>query len=327
MKKKEFSFIDLFAGIGGFRAAFDSMKHVKMNCVFSSEIDLECKKIYFDNFGDMPEGDITRIPDNSVPKHDILCAGFPCQAFSISGNRKGFKDERGSLFFEIVRIARHHQPPILFLENVANLLKIDKGKTINQVVQALDNSNYDVFYDVLNASEYGIPQSRKRLYIVCFRKDLKVRSFEFPEPTNEKILLESVLLPEYDTSHLRIDRTDIQIDEKRLNELSSGLYSKSYLQPIRVGQVNKGGQGERIYHPKGHAITLSAYGGGVGAKTGLYYINGNVRKLHPIECKKLMGFPSGFLIHSNPNVAYKQFGNAIIVRMVYLILERVLKHV
>lgn len=312
-------FIDLFSGIGGFRIALESLG---FKCVFSSDIDKEARKVYKNNFGENPEGDITKIPNSEIPSHDILCAGFPCQPFSISGKRLGFEDIRGTLFYDIARIAKYSRPKFLFLENVANFVKHDEGKTLKTILEILDSINYSVYYDVLNASLFGVPQSRKRVYFLCIRKDLNFKSYFFPKPTLENISLKNIILEDKYTKNLIIERNDIYFD-KNSNKLMNS--NNSTLKPVRIGYVNKGGQGERIYSERGHAITLSAYGGGVGAKTGLYYINGVVRKLHLEECKRVMSFPENFRIHESANQAYKQFGNSVVVKMIKIIFEKLLK--
>src|SRR5690606_22293559 len=139
-------------------------------------------KVYEKNFGIKPFGDITKIKESDIPKHDILCAGFPCQAFSISGKQKGFEDTRGTLFFDIARITKFHKHKVLFLENVKNLIKHDKGNTIKTIIRTLSELVYTVHYEILNAGNYGLPQNRERIYIVCFRNDLNIKEFHFPEP-------------------------------------------------------------------------------------------------------------------------------------------------
>lgn len=308
--KDDIKFIDLFAGIGGFRFALESFG---AKCVFSSEIDKFAKKTYEVNHGEMPSGDITKINSEDIPEHDILCGGFPCQPFSISGKQKGFEDSRGTMFFEIARIIKDHMPRVLFLENVANLAKHSDGETIAQMEEMLHELGYTVFHQTLNASDYGVPQSRKRLYIIGFRNDLNVEKFEFPSPTNEDIALEDILLDDHETDKYVINREDIVLKdvvvEHRLNK------------PIRIGTINKGGQGERIYSTKGHAITLSAEGGGPGAKTGVYLVNGRVRKLAPEECRRVQGFPNGFIIPVSDAQAWKQFGNSVAIPVLKNILK------
>src|SRR3989338_1953992 len=209
-------FIDLFAGIGGFRIALERQG---AECVFSSEWDKYAQITYNENFGEIPAGDITKINEVDIPKHDVLCAGFPCQAFSVSGKRRGFEDTRGTLFFDIARIAKFHKPKVLFLENVKNFAKHDNGKTLETVVKVLDDLGYYVFYEVLNASQYGAPTYRERIYFVCFRKDLDFTSktlsgkpnFNFPQPSMEKIYLKDVLDLSSEFPDLEIKRDDIKI--------------------------------------------------------------------------------------------------------------------
>ena len=279
----KYKFIDLFAGLGGFRLAFESFG---AKCVFSSEWDKYAQEVYKMNFNDTPNGDITEVQEKDIPEHDFLCGGFPCQAFSISGNRKGFEDTRGTLFFDIVRIVKHHKPKVLFLENVKNLIKHDAGNTLNVIKRRLDDVGYNVFYSVLNASYFGVPQKRERIYILGFRKDLKINEFSFPQQLNIPIKLKDMLLAENKVKDCFIFRNDIKI--KKGISIQKDIFGNYPLKPVRVGIVNKGGQGERIYHENSHAITLSAYGGGVGAKTGLYLVNDKIRKLAPRECARAM---------------------------------------
>jgi DNA (cytosine-5)-methyltransferase 1 len=299
------TFIDLFAGIGGFRVALEKQG---LTCAFSSEIDEEASRVYYNNFKEKPYGDITTINEKDIPSHDILCAGFPCQSFSISGNHTGFKDNRGLLFYDIVRIAAYHKPPLLLLENVRNILTIDKGNVLRTIRKELEGIGYTVYYSLLNASYYGIPQSRSRVYFTCLRKGTGLK-FQEPPRTYEPIFLRDVL-DKSTERHLIIQRDDIHIEKKNEPEPKAA--------PIRVGYVNKGGQGERIYHPNGHSITLSADGGGIGAKTGLYLIDGNIRRLSLSEGKRVMGFPDSHYV-SESRFGYKQLGNAVIPKMVSLI--------
>ncbi len=315
---RKISFIDLFCGIGGFRSALAS---VRAECVFSSDMDPHVQEIYQMNWGEKPKGDITQIDAGDIPEHDLLCAGFPCQSFSISGNRGGFSDARGTMLYEILRIVRHHNPGILLLENVKNYLTHDNGRTLKKTIQLLADSGYRVFYSLLNSSRYGVPQKRERVYFVCFREDLGVSDFQFPEPTDEDVAVEDILLPSEDPrlSELVIKRSDLVLKKEfpvgRANRL------------LRIGMVGKGGQGERVYSPKGHAITLSAFGGGIGAKTGMYLIDNQIRRLHPEECRSLMGFPKGFKLHERRNVCYKQFGNSVTVPVVSKIFSTIIRSI
>ena len=306
-------FIDLFAGIGGFRIALE--KH-GAKCVFTSEWDKSAQITYKENFGETPHGDITKINEADIPKHNILCAGFPCQAFSISGKQKGFKDARGTLFFDIARIAKHHQPKVLFLENVKNLAKHYHGNTLKIILRILDEIGYDAYCQVLMASHYGVPQARERIYIVAFRKYLGVSYFYFPKPTYKKIYVKNILEDDAKTEDCIVDRKDIKFWKRD---------ETPQLKPIQIGQINNGGQGERIYSINGHAITLSAYGGGAAGKTGAYLVNGKIRRLSPRECARVQGFPENFKIPVSKSQAYKQFGNSVAVPVVESVFLQILK--
>lgn len=318
--KKKIKFIDLFAGIGGFHLA---LSKINGECVFASEWDKDCQKVYEKNFGLKPHGDITKINEKDIPQHEILCAGFPCQAFSISGKRLGFKDTRGTLFFDVARIIKHHNPKIVLLENVKNFLTHDNGNTINVVKKTLEELNYNVFYKVLNSSNYGVPQKRERIYIVAFNQKLKIKNFQFPSNQNIFVSLESCLLPDNLTKDLVLKRKDVNL--KKNLDISKDIFGNYPQKPIRLGHVNKGGQGERIYSPKGHAVSLTAYGGGIGSKTGLYLINKKLRKLSPRECARITGFPDSFHLSENKNHSYKQFGNSVVVNVLDFIINEIIK--
>lgn len=308
------TFIDLFAGIGGFRFALESMG---AEAVFASEWDKFAAKTYQANFGELPSGDITKIKSHDIPAHDILTGGFPCQPFSVSGKQLGFEDTRGTLFFDIARIIKYHKPKIVFLENVANLRQHQDGVTIARMKKVLEGIGYDVNYKVINASEFGVPQSRKRLYFVAFRKDLGITDFKYPEPTLEDIVLADILESKAKTKQYVISSPKIVIaDTKKIPRT---------LAPVRIGTINKGSQGDRIYSANGHAITLSAQGGGSASKTGAYLVNGVVRKLSPEECRRVQGFPDSFLFPegvSNSQL-WKQFGNSVSVPVLVKILESI----
>lgn len=306
IEKKYFNgwkFIDLFAGLGGFRLALESLG---AECVYSNEWDASVQQVYYENFGDIPEGDITKVDEKTIPDHDILCAGFPCQAFSISGKQRGFEDSRGTLFFDVARIVKEKKPKIVFMENVKNFATHDGGKTLEVVKGTMEELGYVFHQRVLNSVDYGIPQKRERIYMVCFRKDLFVKNFIFPKTLKLTKHVEDYLLKDLSlTEHLYVNRVDTYY-----NDLKDDIYSNK---SIRLGIVNKGGQGERIYSTKGIAITFSAYGGGVFAKTGGYLVNGKPRRLHPRECARLMGYPDSYKISPKPNQAYQQFGNSVVI--------------
>lgn len=298
---KNYTFIDLFAGIGGFHMALSSLG---AKCIFASEWNKESQEVYQKNFNMLPQGDITKINENDIPDHDILCAGFPCQAFSISGKQLGFADTRGTLFFDVARIVKAKKPKIILLENVKNFEKHDNGNTLKVVVKTLEELNYNVFYKVLNSADFNVPQKRERIYFVCFRKDLRINDFKFPEPVKLEKHLIDILEPVSKTEKKFINRNDIVI-----NKADDKFDNK----PIRLGQIALGRQGERIYSTKGTAITLSAFGGGIFARTGGYLINDKVRRLTPRECARVMGFPDNFKIAESDNIAYQQFGNSVVI--------------
>ena len=316
---ENYTYIDLFAGIGGFHLALSSFGS---KCVFASEWDKYAAETYQQNFNLKPNGDITKINESEIPKHDILCGGFPCQAFSVSGKQKGFEDIRGTLFFDIARIVKEHSPKVLFLENVKNLAKHDEGKTLKTIIKTLEELNYTVFTKIFNASNFGLPQNRERVYIVAFNEKIDSRNFQFPKPSNESVCLQDILEDKPQNAKV-IDRTDIEI-YKNYTQTNS-LFGEIQLlnKPIQIGKVNKGGQGERIYHPLGHAITLSAYGGGIGSKTGLYLINGQIRKLSPRECARIQGFPDSFILNKIDSQSYKQFGNSVSVNVLQKIASEI----
>ena len=317
---KNIKYIDLFAGIGGFHQAMSSFG---AECVFVSEWDKKCQDVYRKNYNMDVYGDITKIDEKDIPPHDVICAGFPCQAFSVSGKQLGFQDTRGTLFFDVARIAKHHKPKVLLLENVKNFAKHDSGNTLKVVESTLQNLGYSVYHKVLNASNFGVPQKRERVYIVAFRGDLNIDNFQFPITYGEPTKLKDCLLGSKEVLDCIVTRDDVVLKNNvKIEKDEFGNFSQK---SIRLGIVNKGGQGERIYSPLGHAITLSAYGGGAGAKTGLYLIDGVIRKLAPRECARITGFPDSFTVDPNKNSAYKQFGNSVVVNVLKSIIENIIK--
>lgn len=307
-----YRFIDLFAGIGGFRIALESFG---AKCVYSNEYDKYAKETYQMNFGEIPDDDIRYVDEKDIPDHDILCAGFPCQPFSVSGKQLGFCDKRGTLFFDVARIIREKRPMVVLLENVKNFATHDGGKTLDIVKNTIIDLGYSFQYSILNPVDYGIPQKRERIYMVCFRNDIARKKFTFPKPFKLNRFVEDFLLDDDEVKDLIINREDLVLNEKANLNFNS-------VSTIRVGTVGKGGQGERIYSPKGIAITLSAYGGGIFSKTGGYLINNKTRKLHPRECARIMGFPDNFKLNSNTSQAYKQLGNSVVIDVLqYIIMQ------
>lgn len=307
------TFVDLFAGLGGFRLALESFGG---KCVFSSDFDKNVAEVYEKNFGEKPAGDITKIDATDIPKHDILCAGFPCQPFSISGKQAGFEDTRGTLFFDVARIAKHHKPKLIFLENVRNFEVHDNGKTLATVKTTLQDLGYTVQYRVLNASYYGVPHARKRLYILAFRNDINSGKFQFPKIPAGNITVADIL--EKSNEELRLN-----VDYELLPnyEIIAATKQKA---PIKIGQIGLGRQGERIYHIAGHSITLASSGGGLGGKTGIYLIDDHIRTLSSRESARLCGFPEWYQPHERLSMSRKQFGNTVVINVLQHILTGLL---
>lgn len=293
-------FVDLFCGIGGFRLALERLGWA---CVFSSDVYHPARETYRAAFGETPAGDVREVPAGEVPDHDVLCAGFPCQPFSVSGLRRGLEDTRGTLFYEIARIAKAKSPEVLFLENVPHLERHDGGKTFATMVGVLERMGYRVDHRVLDASRFGVPQSRRRLFIVATRGG---DGFEFPAGGSKLVTVGDVMGDPRgeELSKVVIDRDDIAIRP------GAGGHARSR-RPIRVGRINKGGQGERIYSPSGTAITLSAHGGGAAAKTGAYLVGGVVRKLTVEEALLAQGFPGDHPLVGSESQKYTLVGNSV----------------
>jgi len=302
-----FKFIDLFAGIGGFRIAFQELNG---KCVFSSEWNKYAKKTYDANFGEVPFGDITKIDETKIPDHDILVGGFPCQPFSIAGVSKknslgkkhGFLDEtQGTLFFDIARIVKAKRPKALLLENVKNLASHDKGKTFTIITKTLRNLGYIVFSKVLDAKHY-VPQHRERIFIVAFNEDYFHQSivFEHPEPPEKEQKIKTILEKSVDNKYT----------------LTDNLWN--YLQEYAKKHYEKGnGFGFGLIDPEGISRTLSARYFKDGSEVLIPQGKGiNPRRLTPEECKRLMGFPRQFKIKDigvSDTQLYKQFGNSVVV--------------
>ncbi len=320
-----FKFIDLFAGIGGFRVA---MQNLGGKCVFTSEWDKEAKRTYKANFGEVPFGDITKpyIKDYIPVGFDLLCAGFPCQAFSIAGKRGGFDDTRGTLFFDVAEIIKKHQPKAIFLENVKGLRSHDSGKTLETILNVLRN---DLGYfipepQIINAKEFGVPQNRERIYIVGFHKDTNISEFTYPQPTGRKVRF---------------------ADVKEENVVPTKYYlSNQYLQTLvnhKARHEGKGnGFGYEIIDDSGIANAIVV--GGMGRERNLVldhriidytpttHIKGTVnregiRKMTPREWARLQGFPDKYIIPVADASAYKQFGNSVAIPAIQATANKILE--
>jgi DNA (cytosine-5)-methyltransferase 1 len=293
----EFTYIDLFAGIGGFHQAADALGG---KCVFASEIDAEAKRVYAENYKLTPRGDITQIEASEIPDHDVLLAGFPCQPFSIIGKKLGFDDVRGTLFFEIARIIKAKKPKIFVLENVRQLKTHNKGETLKIIINILEGMEYKVYNDILNALNFGLPQKRERIIIVGFLDNAV--DFSFPNPHlqgNLKDILENVVDPKFFASE--------RIVRKRKARHKSEYYPS-------IWHENKDGN-----------ISSYPYSCALRARASYNYllVNG-VRRLTPREMLRLQGFPDSFKIVCNDSQTRKQAGNAVPVNVIKAVLKEAL---
>jgi len=302
MESTEVTFIDLFAGIGGCRIAFE---RTGCRCVWSSDWDADAQKVYEGNFGERPFGDITKIPSSDIPDHDILVAGFPCPSFSIIGDRKGLKDHNGSLFFQIERILKDKKPRAFLLENVRDLKNHNRGKTLKIILDRLNEIPYYVYWKVLNALDFGLPQKRERIMIVGFRDNYK---FEFPEgPRNRK------------------DLKGILEDDKKVPKQ---YWASEHIKSNRARSV----RGKQIFRPsiwhenKGGDIGVHPYSCALRANASYNYllVNG-VRRLTPREMLRLQGFPEDFQIMGSYTVIRKLVGNSVPIPMIQAVAENMLQ--
>jgi DNA (cytosine-5)-methyltransferase 1 len=303
-KKTTFTFIDLFAGIGGTRLGFESAGG---ECVFTSEWDVFAQKTYQANFGDIPHGDITKIDAKDIPDFDVLLAGFPCQPFSSIGKRQGFQHTtQGTLFHDIARIIEVKKPRSFMLENVPGLLTHDNGNTFKVVIDSLNDLGYKVWYKVLDSSHYGVPQQRKRIYIVGFRKDLIDKKFEFVHPVgkNNKV---------YINKFIEKDVEGYSISE---NLQKTYIYKKNDGRPMVVDR-----------HSKVHVKTLVSTYHKIQRLTGTFVKDGptGLRLFTVGECKAIMGFPSDFVVPVSRTQMYRQFGNSIVVPVVGSVAKEISK--
>ena len=296
-------FIDLFAGIGGIRTG---MTNAGFECVFSSEIDKYARQTYVENYKEEPHGDITKIKNSDIPDHDVLVGGFPCQAFSLAGKKLGFEDTRGTLFFEIARIIKSKRPKSFLLENVKNLMSHDQGKTFKTILKVLEDLDYKVFYQVISSESY-VPQKRERIYIVGFdKRKVKNINFKFPEASSNRPTIGDIL--------------ESKVDPKYT--LSPKLWN--YLQEHARKHAAKGnGFGFGLIGPHDQSRTLSARYGKDGSEILIKQSKGNPRRLTPRECARLMGFSEEFKIVVSDTQAYKQFGNCVVVPVIYELAKRI----
>lgn len=317
-KKSQYTFIDLFAGIGGTRTGYEN---AGTECVFTSEWDKYAQLTYIKNFGDIPMGDIQKIESASIPDFDILLAGFPCQPFSIAGVSKnislgrkhGFDHaKQGNLFFDIARILEDKKPPAFMLENVKNLASHDKGNTFKVITGILEDLGYTINYKVIDA-KYYVPQHRERVYIVGFDKKIVPENFKFEFPEREKTMKVKEMPKLKDILEKNVDPKYTLTDK---------LWA--YLQKYAAKHKAAGnGFGFGIADPESYTRTLSARYYKDGSEILIAQAGKNPRRLTPRECARLMGFKDSFEIPVSDMQAYKQFGNSIVVPVVTDIAKRV----
>ena len=296
-KNKSISFIDLFSGIGGIRKGFELNS---CECVFSSEIDPFAQYTYYTNYGVVPYGDITNINEDDIPEHDILCAGFPCQPFSHIGKREGFSHPtQGTMFHEILRVLQRKKPKAIFLENVSGIINHDQGRALQLILSELKEIGYFCHYTILNAADFGVPQTRKRFYLVGFLQEV---DFTFPQPPR-----------------IHSDIGDF-VECNIMGYSISKHLQKSYLFKINDGRpeiINK--------NSRGSVKTLVASYHKIQRLTGTFVEGGEtgIRLLSENECKSIMGFPKEFVIPVSRTQMYRQMGNSVVVTVIEEIAKEV----
>ncbi len=321
-------FIDLFSGIGGFRIAFEA---TGSTCVFSADIDKHACQTYSDNFNDYPLKDVSEIEASKLPDFDILCAGFPCQPFSIAGRRQGFQDTRGTLFFDIERIIKEKKPKAFILENVKGLVSHDKGNTLKVILNTLASRingaknvdkfkeclNYNLFYAVINSKNYGVPQNRERIYLVGFENENV--DFQFPEHNEEIFTLKDIL--EENPVNADISDTAKKNIIKNLQEHNKYTLIKDN-ELLLAYEVRKSRCSFRF---DSLSPTLTAKMG-TGGNNVPILVN-QMRKLTTRECLRIQGFPEAFIIQENKGQSYKQIGNSVSVPVIKLLAKEIVKNI
>ena len=310
---KNIKYIDLFCGLGAFHTSFKKQNNINYECVYACDINNSIRELYKENYNIKPDGDINKININKIPDFDILCAGFPCQPFSIAGKKKGFDDiKKGNLFYKILEIIDIKNPDIIFLENVKNLKSIYDGKTFEIIKDELEKRNYFFNYKIIDSKYYNCPQSRKRVYIICNKK----KKYIFKNIKHDIVPVSKI-----------IDKNNNNfLDYKKKYKLEKCNNKNSMMIYKLINKkTNKGGrQGERIYGINNCGPTICASSGGPGAKTGLYLINNKIRTLNINESLQMFGFSENFKYNSLQNKKKMLFflGNSIVVN----VLEELIKN-
>lgn len=321
--------IDLFAGIGGIRMGFDRAFGSQVETVFVSEWDEAAQKTYRANFWDpfAIAGDITQVKEEQIPSFDICLAGFPCQAFSMAGKRQGFNDDykgrcRGTLFLDVARICDYHRPKVIFCENVKGLTIHDKGRTFEVIKQTFADLGYKVFSKILNSKDFGVPQNRERIYIVCFRDDIAPDTFNFPEGDKKEVCLRDILDPSPIPSKYYLSTTYVETLKAHRARHEAAGHGFGYV--IRdldgiSGTIVCGGMGKEtnlIIDHRPHSMIPTTHIKGV--------INPeDIRKLTPREWARLQGFPDDFELPLSDVHLYKQFGNSVTVPVIEAIAKEI----
>lgn len=324
--------IDLFAGIGGIRRGFDNAFGKSCKTVFVSEWDEPAQKTYRANYplDKIPiAGDITTIKEEDIPPFDICLAGFPCQAFSMAGKHKGFKDDykgrcRGTLFLDVARICEYHRPKVIFCENVKGLTIHDKGRTFQIIKETFENLGYKVFYKILNSKDFGVPQQRERIYLVCFRNDIAPEEFTFPKGSKKKVCLNDILDEAPIPSKYYLSETYVNtLKAHRARHEAAGHGFGYVIRPLDgiAGTIVCGGMGREtnlIIDNREHSLVPSTHIKGKINEEG-------IRKMTPREWARLQGFPDTFILPLNDVHLYKQFGNSVTVPVIEAIAKEIKK--
>lgn len=311
----EIRYVDLFCGLGAFHEAFK--RHGGFHGVFACDIDERVRAIYEANHGLRPEGDITKIDPASLPDFDLICAGFPCQSFSIAGLKKGFGDDRGNLFYDVLRFVDAKNPRVVILENVKNLRGHDGGRTYATIKSLLEERGYLFSSAVMDSAQYGSPQCRQRIFMVA----TKGVSFEFPARSSRQKSVSSIVDPSESSSW---NAAGYYLVSKTAR---SRPFRPRILFDVHSSATRKGGrQGERVYDPDACGVTICASSGGPGAKTGLYRVGDSIRKLNPVECLRMFGFPESYeFLDATDQQRMFYLGNSIVVDVVSAMIPGIMK--
>ena len=329
MKDSNLKSIDLFAGIGGIRLGFDNAFKDKINTVFVSEWDEFAQKTYQANFNDSFSiaGDITKVSEYEIPEFDICLAGFPCQAFSLAGKRKGFDDDykgntRGTLFMDVARICDYHKPKVIFCENVKGLVMHDGGRTFKVITKTFEGLGYKVFYKLLNSKDFGVPQNRERIYIVCFRNDIAPSEFNFPLGQNSGVCIRDIV--EDAPIPAKYYLSDVYLSTLRAHKARHQAKGHGFGYEIRswdgtAGAIVCGGMGRErnliIDHRQHSMVPITHIKGKINKE--------DIRKMTPREWARLQGFPDTYKLELADTHLYKQFGNSVTVPVIEAIANKV----